>query len=82
MRPMQRPSLPGFRSEEEEAARLGIGLTTLRRWRRMRTDPPHVKVGRRILYDEDPETEIRWLATQKVEAERKNRRRGRPRRTA
>jgi hypothetical protein len=67
MKPMQNPTIPGYFSEAEEAARLGIGVATLRRWRRMKIGPASVRVGRRVLYPHDADE--KWLAEQHVAAE-------------
>lgn len=41
-------------AEEREVARLaGLSPRTLKRWRDMRSGPPFVKLGRKILYRRD-----------------------------
>jgi hypothetical protein len=72
MKPMKKPTLPGYFSEEEEAARLGIGLACLRRWRRDGMGPLAVKVGRHVVYPHD--SDQKWVAEQQAAAERKTRR--------
>jgi hypothetical protein len=69
VKPMQSPTIPGYFSEAEQATRLGIGLASLRRWRRLRIGPVSVRVGRRVLYPHGADE--KWLATQQAEAERK-----------
>jgi hypothetical protein len=56
------PSLPGYRSEVEQAARLGITVRTLRRWRRRGKAPPHLQIGRTVVHSEEGEAD--WLARQ------------------
>lgn len=77
--PSRKPTLPGYFSEEEQAARLGISVPQLRRWRRAGKGPRPVQIGRRNLYAH--KSEARWLAEQLAAAEQKQlvRGRGRPR---
>ena len=42
--------LVGFISEQEYALRRGVTLRTCQRDRQLRKAPPHIKLGRRILY--------------------------------
>jgi predicted site-specific integrase-resolvase len=79
MKPMNAPELPGFFTEAEQAKRLGIGLATLRRWRRLGVGPKPDRCGRRHLYSHD--ADAKWLAEQRAEAERIARKRA-PRRGA
>jgi hypothetical protein len=72
-----RPSIPGYRSEEEQAARLGISIYTLRRWRRAGIGPRPIRLGRNDLYPENEEA--RFLDEKQAAAEHKPRGRGRPR---
>ncbi len=37
-------------SEREAAVRLGISLSTIRRWRRRKTGPPHIRIGGILRY--------------------------------
>jgi hypothetical protein len=75
------PAVPGFRSEEEQAARCGITVVTLRRWRARGYGPRAVKIGRAILYAENADTQ--FLVEQAAAAENalEPRPRGRPRRS-
>jgi predicted site-specific integrase-resolvase len=73
MKPMKKPQLPGYHSEQEEADRLGIGLATLRRWRRIGLGPKAVRCGRRYLYSHD--ADAKWIAEQQAAAERTERKR-------
>jgi hypothetical protein len=84
---MTAPALPGYYSEQEEAARLGLALSSLRRWRRQKIGPASVRIGRRTLYRYDADE--KWLAEEQATAERKKGsygltppRRGRPRKNA
>jgi hypothetical protein len=76
--PSRKPTLPGYFSEVEQAARLGISVSQLRRWRRAGRGPRPVSIGRHNLYTH--ESEAKWLAEQLAAAEQKPvRGRGRPR---
>jgi hypothetical protein len=83
MTKMTTPNLPGYYSEREQAARLGLALSSLRRWRRLKFGPTSVRIGRRVLYPHGADE--KWLAAQQAATERKpngsgGRRRGRVRR--
>lgn len=71
------PKIAGHITEDEQADRVGITKSTLRRWRRGGYGPRQVKIGRFILYPEDADT--RFLAEQAIAAEAQHgpRRRGR-----
>jgi hypothetical protein len=56
------PSIPGYRSEAEQAARLGVTIRTLRRWRRQGKAPPFLLIGRTVVHSEEGEAD--WLAQQ------------------
>jgi hypothetical protein len=75
MKPMRAPNLPGYKTEQEQADRLGWSLATLRRYRRMGGGPPFIMLGRRPMYGDDTE----WLAKQAPRPAEPPRR-GRPRR--
>lgn len=62
-------TLPGYYSEREQAARLGLALSSLRRWRRQRIGLVSVRVGRRVLYRHGADEE--WLSRQQAADERK-----------
>ncbi len=55
-----RAALVGFFTEGEEAARLGVDLRTLRRWRRAGYGPDATRIGRLVIYSEAAER--RFLA--------------------
>jgi hypothetical protein len=76
---LAKPSIPGYRTEQQQAAVIGISLSTLRRWRKKKYGPRSVRYGRFILYPEDEDT--RFLAEQAAATENslKPRGRGRPR---
>ena len=75
----RRPTLPGYHSEEEQAARLGISVVQLRRWRRGGIGPKSVRCGRRELYPHGEDQ--KWLTEKLADAQHKStlRGRGRPR---
>jgi hypothetical protein len=66
--------LAGFISEDELAAALGICTRTIRRWRALRTGPPHIEVGREIRYGTEAVRE--WLANGGTAGATKRRRKG------
>jgi hypothetical protein len=85
---MKSPNVPGWHSEQEEAAERGTTLFTLRKKRRLGIGPLPVKYGRRFLYQDGGFAQ--WLeqelAEQQAAGERKKcpngltpPRRGRPR---
>lgn len=47
------PNLPGFKTESEKAAELGVTPRALRNWRAQRRGPPWAKIGRLIVYPND-----------------------------
>lgn len=51
---------------DQAAYLLNVSRQTLLRWRRARTGPPHIKVGRRWHYD--PDDIAAWLEQQKAGA--------------
>jgi hypothetical protein len=65
--------LAGFISEDELAAALGTCTRTIRRWRALRTGPPHIEVGREIRYGTEAVRE--WLAAGGTAAKRPRARR-------
>ena len=69
MSKMTAPSLPGYYSELEQAPRLGLTLSSLRRWRRLRVGPANVRTGRCTLYPHGADE--KWLSAQQAKAERK-----------
>jgi hypothetical protein len=73
----RKPKLPGYYSEEEQAARLGITVVQLRRWRRAGIGPNSVRCGRHELYPHGEDE--KWLTEKLADAQRKVRGRGRPR---
>jgi hypothetical protein len=79
---MQPPSeraigIAGFISEFEFAARLGVQIQTVRRWRRQRYGPSAVAVGKRLYYRENA---AQTFAAEQAEAAPRHR--GRPRKGA
>lgn len=73
----RRPSLPGFRSECEQAERYGITVVTLRRWNREGKGARPIKVGRQNMYRVGDDE--RLLAQQLDVQASEPRGRGRPR---
>jgi hypothetical protein len=73
----RRAAPEGYRSEEEQAARLGVTVRTLRRWRSIGFGPNITRLGRFIYYAPAAETEFLTKAEQSVELPR-----GRGRRAA
>jgi len=53
--------IEGLRSEYEQAARLGVCVRTLRRWRDAHYGPDFIKLGRAYFYR--PEAEAAFLAS-------------------
>lgn len=52
---MSQRTVAGLRSETEQAARLGIALRTLRRWREIKYGPAPTQIGRFFYYSDDAE---------------------------
>jgi hypothetical protein len=77
--PSRQPAMPGYFTEAEQAARLGISVDRLRGWRREGKGPKSVPVGRSHLYAHGADEQ--WLAAQQEVAEQRRspRGRGRPR---
>ena len=74
---MKSPNITGHITEDEQAERIGVTKSTLRRWRRRGYGPKHVRIGRVILYTED--ADARFLAEQAAAAENQDQTRGRGR---
>jgi len=76
-RPIGRPTIPGYISEQEQAKRCGVTPSTLRRWRSKGFGPRAVLFGRIPMYRDDANE--RYLAQEEAAAEalRQARRRGR-----
>jgi len=74
---MLEPSIPGFITEKAQAAKSGVSLATLRRWRKRGYGPRAVRYGRRFLYREDADVEF-LARVAEAEAQQQPRRRGRP----
>jgi hypothetical protein len=74
---LDKPTIPGFLTETEQAARCGHSIWTLRRWRKRGYGPRAVLYGRVWLYPED--ADARFLSEQAARAENQPRGRGRPR---
>jgi hypothetical protein len=64
---MRTPQLPGYYSEQEQAERLGLVISSLRRWRRLGIGPASVRIGRRTVYKYGGDE--KWLAEQQAKAE-------------
>jgi hypothetical protein len=79
MKPMRAPTIPGYFSEAEQAARAGVTVETLRRWRGKGIGPKHVHIGRHVAYPVG--NDEKWIE-QQAEAERKSRVRRLPGRRA
>jgi hypothetical protein len=75
------PSVPGFISEAEQAARCGVDTNTLRRWKARGYGPKPVKIGRFVMYSEDANEQFLTQQAAKIDAKRQPRGRGRPRGT-
>src|SRR5215469_11144283 len=75
---MLEPSIPGFITEKVQAAKFGISLATLRRWRKRGYGPSAVRCGRRFLYPEDADAQFLARQAAEAEAQQQPRRRGRP----
>jgi hypothetical protein len=62
------PSLPGYYSEDDIMALLGVARATLRCWasRKPRQGPPRTRAGNRILYAKDAFHQ--WLASREKAA--------------
>jgi hypothetical protein len=75
------PSVLGYILEAEEAARCGITVPTLRKWRRRGYGPKAVKIGRTFMYSDDADTQFLADQATAVENALKPRPRGRPRRS-
>jgi DNA-binding transcriptional MerR regulator len=52
-------TIPGYRTEEQQAERLGKTVRTLRLWRQQGIGPAWIKAGKSVLYSED--SDVRWL---------------------
>jgi DNA-binding transcriptional MerR regulator len=52
-------TIPGYRTEEAQAERLGTTVRTLRLWRQQGIGPAWIKAGKKVLYSED--SDVRWL---------------------
>ncbi len=64
----ERRAPEGYRTEIEQAARLGVTLRTLRRWRSIGFGPRVTRLGRFVYYR--PEAEIEFLAKVEEPVER------------
>jgi hypothetical protein len=62
---MKASTIPGYRTEDEQAALLGKNKRTLKRWRQNRVGPPVTMVGETPYYSV-ASTE-RWLHSQEQE---------------
>jgi hypothetical protein len=51
-------NIPGYRTEPEQAKRLGLTQRTLQSWRLAGIGLRHVKYGNKVLYPEDAEKEF------------------------
>ncbi len=69
--PNAKPTIPGFIDETEQATRLGVSITTLRRWGYAGTGPTRVYIGYRPMYQEGADQ--RWMAEKVAAAERQAR---------
>jgi hypothetical protein len=78
--PQATSGIPGYISEVEFAAQLGVVLSTIRRWRRQRYGPQAVTIGRKFYYKQDAAQTFAAAQLDKAEAAAEPRRRGRPRR--
>jgi hypothetical protein len=65
-------NIPGFRDEDEQAARIEKSKRTLQDWRMRGIGPPYVKVGQTVLYPIDDEE--KWLRDQVKQPVRSRRR--------
>jgi hypothetical protein len=73
------PCITGYISEENQASRSGVTVSTLRRWRGQGYGPRWSKFGRFVLYAEDANTRFIAQEAAATEARRNPRPRGRPR---
>jgi len=64
--------LGGWISRSELALQLGVSEDTLRRWDAMRSGPPCVRAGRKVLYRRA--TVLEWLEDQETTGQRRGRR--------
>jgi hypothetical protein len=64
-------TIPGYRSEEEQAKRLGKTVRTLRGWRKQGRGPAWSRNGKDIVYADD--SDVRWLKSQEVQPVRERR---------
>jgi hypothetical protein len=78
-RPVGRPAIPGYITEQEQASRSGVTVATLRRWRVKGYGPRAVHFGRVPMYREDANEQFLVQKEATAEAQRKLRPRGRPR---
>ena len=60
----KRADIPGYASERDTAAELGLTIYTLRSWRARRVGPPWIKVGRQIFYAD--ESRAAWLKSREI----------------
>lgn len=67
----QQELLRDFISEEQLAAELGKVRRTVQRWRQIRFGPPHLKIGKRVMYSKD--SVLRWLHSLEQGATRQRR---------
>jgi hypothetical protein len=73
------PTLPGFFDEDVEAARCGVTVPTLRKWRYRGYGPKAVRIGRVWMYPENADTQFMFEQAAAAESARQPRPRGRPR---
>jgi predicted DNA-binding transcriptional regulator AlpA len=59
----------GWVEQIDLARQLDVSEATLRRWMAQRTGPPHVKIGRRVIYNVESVRE--WLRSREVNPKRK-----------
>jgi hypothetical protein len=71
--------IPGFITDQQQADRLGVTVSTLRRWRRKGYGPKSVKIGRKDYYPETADAEFAAAQLAEAEAAAEPRGRGRPR---
>jgi hypothetical protein len=73
------PQILGYISEDSQASRSGVTVSTLRRWRGRGYGPRWEKFGRFVLYAEDANQRFIEEEAAAAEAQRQPRRPGRPR---
>jgi hypothetical protein len=71
--------IPGYITEFELAAQLGVAVATVRRWRRQRYGPQAITIGRRFYYQENAAQTFADAQLKRSEAAAHPPRRGRPR---